>query len=644
MKMQIAVGLSVAMLVPSAADARILGALPDETHAWAVHDPNRPRPPVVRIDRKGVPSDAVVLWDGTEATYRANWRSAREGGGPAPWRVEGEDLVSCGGSIRTVREFGDCQIHLEWCAPDDANPQHGNSGVYLMGLYEVQIINSHEIAPGAYHGIIRSADEQAASVYGQRPPLVNPIRRPGEWQTYDIVFHGPSRGADGKLLRPATVTVLFNGVVVQDACEIEGPTRYCDRAADRPHAAKGPLLLQDHNGNVRFRNVWIRELDSAGGTDRVSGTSSVDRAAVAAQREKTARKLLAGLDGLADGYERLVSALEMLTYSSDCPFLEAATRLADAEADALPTLDAATRAKRVAELTWYFDRMQKGGCLPRGWRLVSALAWPSVNGDPEPETVTEKTELFNGRDLANWYTWIRGYGRDNDPKGVFTVSNGVIRVHGPEGRNGGITTVKSYQDYRLVVEFRFTGELFGAKLRQNAAPDSGILFHSTGPDGAFYGVWMSSWEFNLIVGANGDFWGVIDGRPGRFPRPDMRMTVRGDVRRVGSADAFVWNPDGSEVRVLEGGCVQACNSHVVPTYRNRNGDPEQDCERPVGEWNVAELVCDGDRVQCYMNGVLVNEATNVYPSWGRIQLQNESCGCEFRRVTLYPLDRNRKDK
>lgn len=631
--------MACAAILPFAASADILGALPDDTHAWAVHDPNRPRPPVVRVGTGGVPSDALVLWDGAESTYRANWRSSKNAGDPATWKVDGADLVSCGGSIETVRAFGDCQLHVEWCAPDDENPQHGNSGVYLMGLYEIQIINSHEKAPGKYHEIIRSADEQAGSIYGQKPPLVNPIRRPGEWNVYDIVFHRPLRDAKGRLLRPATVTVLFNGVLVQDGRAIEGPTQYCDRATDGPNPAKGPLRLQDHDGNVRFRNVWIRELSVPEEEDRISGTSVADRSAVAAQRERTARALLAELEGLTNGHERLVRALEMLTYSTAEPFLKAATRIADAEAAALPELDIPTRAKRVSELTWYFDRMQKGGCLPTGWRLVDALARPDVSGDPEPEVVTERIELFNGKDLTNWYTWIRGYGRDNDPEGVFTVTDGVIRVHGPGGRNGGLTTVKSYRDYRLIVEFRFTGELFGAKLKQDAAPDSGILFHSTGPDGAFYGVWMSSWEFNLIVGANGDFWSVIDSRPGRFPRPDMRMTVRGSYRTVGPDRAFVYDPDGQETLVLEGGCLQACNSHVVPTYRNRNGDPVQDCENPVGEWNTAELICDGDRVLCRLNGVLVNEASDVYPNWGRIQIQNESCGCEFRRITLYPLDK-----
>ena len=629
--------LAGGMLAWASASAGIMGDLPDATHAWAVHDPNRPRPPVVTVGANGVPSDATVLFDGSERTYRETWVSSKEGHGAAPWTLADGIITSHDGSIETKRAFGDCQLHVEWCAPDDENPQHGNSGVYLMGLYEVQIINSHEIAPGKYHKIIRSADEQAACVYGQKPPLVNPIRKPGEWQTYDIVFHQPIHDEKGALVHPGTLTILFNGVLVQDNREIEGPTLYCARTADKVHPDRGPIRLQDHNGNVRFRNIWIREIKSPWTEDVVSGTSVVSTNAVRAQRQATARRMLDGLKDIPDAYARLVSALEMLSYSSEEPFLSAATALADAEAEAFPKYAKEVRAKHVSELKWYFEKMHRGGCLPLGWRLLREVYRdPS---DPAPEKVTEKIELFNGKDLTNWYTWIRTYGKNNDPKGVFTVTNGVIRVYGPEGYNGCITTERSFRDYRLVVEFRYTGELFGKKLATNAAPDSGILFHSTGRDGAFYDTWMSSWEYNLIVGANGDFWSVIDGRPGKEFRPDMQLTARGVRKFIGGEKypSLVYDPNGAETRTLRLGCDHVFNSHVVPTYRNRAGDPVQDCEKPVGEWNVAELICDGDKATCILNGVVVNAAENIYPDYGRIQLQNESCGCEFRRITLYPL-------
>lgn len=359
--------------LPACAVASILGDLPDSTHAWAVHDPNRPRPPIVKMDEKDVPSDAIILLDGSEKTYRNNWKVAGKGFGSAPWKVQGEEIISCGGNIETVREFGDCQLHLEWCAPDDENPQHGNSGVYLMGLYEVQIINSHEIAPGQYHEIIRSADEQAGSVYGQKPPLVNPVRRPGEWQTYDIVFHQPIHSADGKLVHPGTLTVFFNGVLVQDGREIEGPTLYMKRTANRVHPPHAPLRLQDHNGNVHFRNIWIRELHSPWEEDLVSGTSTVCNKAVAEQRRATAQRILEELDSVPDDFERLMRALEMLTYSAEGPYLEVATKLADREAEELVVMSADLRHRHVERLKCCFELMSKAGCLPVGWKLVAAL-------------------------------------------------------------------------------------------------------------------------------------------------------------------------------------------------------------------------------------------------------------------------------
>lgn len=352
--------------------AGIYGDLPDTTHAWAVHDQNRPRPPVVTVDATGIPSDAVVLFDGREDTYRANWRSEKHGDAPT-WRYENGEIVSQGGSIVSIREFGDCQVHLEWCAPDDENPQHGNSGVYLMNLYEVQIINSHEIAPGRYHSIIRSGDEQAGCVYGQKPPLVNPLRKPGEWQTYDIVFHQPIHDVTGRLVSHGTLTVFINGVLVQDHREIEGPTEFRNRARDRVHASRGPLQLQDHNGNVRFRSVWLRELKSQCTEDVVSGTSNCDPQAVKLQRRLTAKKLLGELADVSDPLERLLYALEMLSYSDERTFLDAATSLADAEVGFLATTDGRTAEEHRAALRAAFVRMQKTNCLPREWKLTQLV-------------------------------------------------------------------------------------------------------------------------------------------------------------------------------------------------------------------------------------------------------------------------------
>src|SRR5687767_9095323 len=181
----------------------------------AVVDPGPP-PPAARA-----PSDAVVLFDGRDLSA---WR-ARDGG-PARWKVEGGhvEVVAGTGEITTIRAFGDCQVHVEWAAPDppaDAGQDRGNSGVFLMGRYEVQVLDSY--------GSATYPDGQAAAVYGQYPPLVNASRPPGEWQSYDIVFVRPRFAADGKLVQRARLTVLHNGVLVQNDVTLTGPTAHKER-------------------------------------------------------------------------------------------------------------------------------------------------------------------------------------------------------------------------------------------------------------------------------------------------------------------------------------------------------------------------------------------------------------------------------
>jgi hypothetical protein len=165
------------------------------------------------------------------------------------------EVVPGSGSLRTRQAFGDVQLHLEWRAPADAAGRgqgRGNSGVFLMGRYEVQILDSHENPT--------YPDGQAAALYGQYPPLANASRPPGAWQTYDIVFRRPHFDDAGAVVRPATVTVYHNGVLVQDRVALTGPTAHEARPPYEPHASRLPLLLQEHGDAVRFRNVWIREL------------------------------------------------------------------------------------------------------------------------------------------------------------------------------------------------------------------------------------------------------------------------------------------------------------------------------------------------------------------------------------------------
>jgi hypothetical protein len=221
---------------------------------WKIHDMQRPVPAVITPAKPGqAPSDATVLLNGKDLS---NWQ-AEKGGGPAQWTVADGyiEVKPDTGSISTKQAFGDCQLHVEFAEPVPAqgeSQERGNSGIFPMGLYEIQVLDSYNNRT--------YADGQASAVYGQYPPLVNAALPPGEWQAYDIIFHGPHFDAAGKLLRPAHITVLHNGVLTQDNVELTGPTANGVRPPYKAHAAKLPLTLQNHGNTVRYRNIWIREL------------------------------------------------------------------------------------------------------------------------------------------------------------------------------------------------------------------------------------------------------------------------------------------------------------------------------------------------------------------------------------------------
>jgi len=226
---------------------------------WKIHDPNRPVPPIITPGTSSTqdapgkpPSDAIILFDGTNLSQ---WLSTDNT--PAKWKVENGymEVVPHSGYIHTKASFGDCQLHVEFsepAPPHGESQDRGNSGVFLMGDYEIQVLDSYDNKT--------YADGQAAAVYGQYPPLVNAARPPGQWQTYDIIFHGPRFDTSGKLLRPARVTVFHNGVLVQDNVELTGPTAHNQRPPYKPGPDKAALALQDHGDPVRFRNIWIRQL------------------------------------------------------------------------------------------------------------------------------------------------------------------------------------------------------------------------------------------------------------------------------------------------------------------------------------------------------------------------------------------------
>lgn len=193
----------------------------------------------------GPPSDAIVLFDGKDLSQ---WNGADK------WVVEDGVASPRGGDIRTKAAFGDCQLHIEWATPDHVSGSgqgRGNSGIFFGGQYEIQVLDSFENK--TYF------DGQAGSLYKSKPPLVNASRKPGEWQTYDIVYNAPRFNEQGTIVKPGYVTVLHNGVLVQNHTEILGETSYESPPVLKPHGP-APIRLQYHGNPVRFRNIWLREI------------------------------------------------------------------------------------------------------------------------------------------------------------------------------------------------------------------------------------------------------------------------------------------------------------------------------------------------------------------------------------------------
>ncbi len=206
-------------------------------------------PPEPKVINPGPPpSDAVVLFAGKDLS---KWRA--ENGGEPRWKLEdGAMVVNGTGSLVTKEEFGDCQLHVEWATPfkvEGEGQGRGNSGVYLQGRYEIQVLDSYENKT--------YPDGQAGAFYGHNAPLVNASRKPGDWQVYDIIFHSPKTGADGKA-QPGSFTVIHNGVLVQDHVPVPGDATTA--AMFKGVTPKGPLVLQDHGNPVRYRNIWLRRL------------------------------------------------------------------------------------------------------------------------------------------------------------------------------------------------------------------------------------------------------------------------------------------------------------------------------------------------------------------------------------------------
>jgi hypothetical protein len=231
---------------------------------WKVHDIDRPRPEVVTPAEKlgDAPADAVVLFDGKSTDAFQSKKKDEKGRPtgewiPCPWKIENGELLVDGGDSWTKREFASCQLHLEWKSEPHTkgnSQKKGNGGVFLMDLYELQMLDCDNNPT--------YADGMAGAIYGQTPPLVNAVKKAGQWQVYDIVFTAPKLEG-GKVVEPARVTTFVNGVCVQNGTVIMGPTKHKNITSyEGEFPAKGPIRLQDHKNDppVRLRNIWIRPL------------------------------------------------------------------------------------------------------------------------------------------------------------------------------------------------------------------------------------------------------------------------------------------------------------------------------------------------------------------------------------------------
>jgi hypothetical protein len=313
--------LSVATLIAATAQAAstgqpFYGDAPDATHPWCVHDWNRPQPPRVEpkplVDAKS-PADAVVLFDGTEASL-ANWEAEKPQGEPTQWVVKDGALlcVPKSGYIRTKSTFSDCQLHVEWAAPTPPQGEgqgRGNSGIFVEGAVECQVLDNYDNPT--------YADGSACSIYSVCPPLANALRPPGEWQQIDITFRRPVYEGD-KLVHPGYATIYCNGILVQDKTQLEGGTGHKGRSLPGPLPEAGPLKLQDHGNPVRFRNIWYRPLPPRVAADDEGIHGPMSEQETAAKRKEIAAMVRAAAAKLpAQSLDQSLRLAESLVYEKD---------------------------------------------------------------------------------------------------------------------------------------------------------------------------------------------------------------------------------------------------------------------------------------------------------------------------------------
>ncbi len=355
------------------------GDPPDDTHPWAVHDRNRPQPPVVTPGTVSTqeqpgkpPSDAIVLFDGTPDSL-AKWEADKPGSEPTKWVVKdgAMECVPGSGYIRTKEKFGDCQLHIEWAAPAKVQGDsqgRGNSGVFLMGV-EIQVLDNYNNPT--------YADGYASSVYGVNPPAANALRPPGQFQTYDIVFRRPVY-KEGKCVDPGYVTVFVNGVLVQDHTQLEGGTGHMGRSRPGPFPVAGPLKLQDHGNPVRFRNIWYRPLPPRAVEGGTNGPLTPE-AATAKKKEIAAdiRKDAATLKDPKNPLPEMFRLAESLIYDKDEATMKQVTQLAEQYVAAVKAVPADKLEGRKGEVKQVWDTFKY---LAR-WKFIEQNYGPKVEID-----------------------------------------------------------------------------------------------------------------------------------------------------------------------------------------------------------------------------------------------------------------------
>lgn len=353
------------------------GDAPDELHPWAIHDRNRPQPSRVTPGSFSTqqtpgkpPSDAIVLFDGTQASL-ANWISAKPEGGPIKWTIKDGALecVPKAGDIRTREMFGDIQLHIEWASPTVIKGEsqgRGNSGIFLYGLVEVQVLDNNDNPT--------YADGFATSVYGVNPPMANALNATGQFQSIDIVFRRPIYVGD-RMVDPGYVTVFCNGVLVQDHTPLEGPTGHVKRTTYKPFPEKGPLKLQDHGDLVRFRNIWYRELPprAPAGANDLAYTASVAKA----KRAEIAASIRADATNMKAGSPtRMLRMAESLVYAPDTASQAAVEKQATDYVKGIAALAGARREEKKEEALGVLKALQylvKNSILPADFPATATL-------------------------------------------------------------------------------------------------------------------------------------------------------------------------------------------------------------------------------------------------------------------------------